>query len=192
MKYLLLVLALQFTGLSFSIPRFTKLILTDLMSHPQSRFFVHLYLGMHGLIFNTSIWLLAGSTRYPIPTLYNSQTPQKAFLFCSSECFLTSCCAGFVTNTHTSALQSHQHTNHSPTVISLTTPPLLRLPWCPNHHHAFSLLLWSSHTHQLCDPLYKSKKRKSIEAKETTDWLVTSGRDTLCQVPLLCPSFYPP
>ena len=55
MKYLLLVLALQFTGLSFSIPRFTKLILTDLMSHPQSRFFVHLYLGMHGLIFNTSI-----------------------------------------------------------------------------------------------------------------------------------------
>ena len=44
MKYLLLVLALQFTGLSFSIPRFTKLILTDLMSHPQSRFFVHLYL----------------------------------------------------------------------------------------------------------------------------------------------------
>ena len=43
MKYLLLVLALQFTGLSFSIPRFTKLILTDLMSHPQSRFFVHLY-----------------------------------------------------------------------------------------------------------------------------------------------------
>lgn len=126
MKYLLLVLALQFTGLSFSIPRFTKLILTDLMSHPQSRFFVHLYLGMHGLIFNTSIWLLAGSTRYPIPTLYNSQTPQKAFLFCSSECFLTSCCAVALSQTLTPVLCK-----------ATNTPTTHQLSFHSQHHHYY-------------------------------------------------------
>jgi hypothetical protein len=34
------------------------------MSHSQFHFKIHLYLDMHGLIFETSIWLLAGSTRY--------------------------------------------------------------------------------------------------------------------------------
>ena len=147
---------------------------------------------MHGLIFNTSIWLLAGSTRYPIPTLYNSQTPQKAFLFCSSECFLTSCCAVALSQTLTPVLCK-----------ATNTPTTHQLSFHSQHHHYYVYhgvpttttlfpCFCGQVTHQLCDPLYKSKKRKSIEAKETTDWLVTSGRDTLCQVPLLCPSFYPP
>ena len=34
------------------------------MSRPQSRSTSYLYLDMHGLVFETSIWLLAGSTRY--------------------------------------------------------------------------------------------------------------------------------
>ena len=33
------------------------------MSRPQSRNIICLYLDMHGLVFETSIWLLAGSTR---------------------------------------------------------------------------------------------------------------------------------
>jgi hypothetical protein len=34
------------------------------MSHSQFHCIIRLYLDMHGLIFETSIWLLAGSTRY--------------------------------------------------------------------------------------------------------------------------------
>ena len=34
------------------------------MSHSQFHSIKRLYLDMHGLIFETSIWLLAGSTRY--------------------------------------------------------------------------------------------------------------------------------
>ena len=46
-------------------PAFSKIkeIITDIMSHPQFHESKRLYLDMHGLILEASIWLLAGSTR---------------------------------------------------------------------------------------------------------------------------------
>lgn len=46
------------------VARTIKQTITDLMSHSQFHSISSLYLDMHGLIFETSIWLLAGSTRY--------------------------------------------------------------------------------------------------------------------------------
>ena len=42
------------------------------MSHSQFHSIDCLYLDMHGLIFETSVWLLAGSTRLLVPTSWTS------------------------------------------------------------------------------------------------------------------------
>ena len=48
------------------------------MSHSQFHCIIHLYLDMHGLIFETSIWLLAGSTRYLSCLLYVQSNMKRA------------------------------------------------------------------------------------------------------------------
>ena len=49
--------------------------MTDLMSRPQSQSIISLYLDMHGLVFKTSIWLLAGSTRLLV--VNQAENPKK-------------------------------------------------------------------------------------------------------------------
>ena len=99
------------------------------MSHSQFHCKIHLYLDMHGLIFETSIWLLAGSTRLlsfsfsfffiskletrkepsPLPILILKKRKQKSLLLCFTYCMKLFCQVKSVFLRNTSYLNKQFH-----------------------------------------------------------------------------------